>query len=90
MYTVNQTCKAISEPAENRMTQRILVVDDEPVVTEVVEQYLIREGYEVSLASDGAKALELIQDWVPDLVVLDLMLPVVDGLEVCRRIQQGS
>jgi len=72
------------------MATRVLVVDDERVVTEVVERYLQREGYEVSLASDGAEALELIQNWVPDLVVLDLMLPVLDGLEICRRIRQDS
>ena len=69
---------------------RVLVVDDEPVVTEVVEQYLRREGYEVSLASNGAEALRLVQVWTPDLVILDLMLPVVDGLEVCRRLHQET
>ena len=72
------------------MAARVLVVDDERVVTEVVERYLQREGYEVSLASDGAEALKLAQEWAPDLVVLDLMLPVIDGLEVCRRLRQDS
>lgn len=72
------------------MGARVLVVDDERVVTEVVERYLQREGYEVSLASDGAEALKLAQEWAPDLVVLDLMLPVIDGLEVCRRLRQDS
>ncbi len=72
------------------MATRILVVDDERVVTEVVERYLRLEGYDVSLASDGAAALRLAQEWVPDLVVLDLMLPEVDGLEVCRQIRKES
>ena len=72
------------------MSTRVLVVDDERVVTEVVERYLQREGYEVSLASDGAEALRVAQEWVPDLVVLDLMLPTVDGLEVCRRLRGES
>ena len=70
------------------MAGRILVVDDERVVTEVVERYLRLEEFEVCLASDGNEALRIAQEWAPDLVVLDLMLPGVDGLEVCRRIRQ--
>ncbi|MFQ6028084.1 MAG: response regulator [Dehalococcoidia bacterium] len=72
------------------METRVLVVDDERVVSEVVEQYLRREGFEVALATDGAEALRLAQEWAPNLVVLDLMLPVVDGLEVCRQLRQAS
>jgi len=72
------------------MAGRILVADDERVVTEVVERYLRLEDFEVSLASDGAEALRIAQDWSPDLVVLDLMLLEVDGLEVCRRIRKES
>ena len=72
------------------MGVRVLVVDDERVVSEVVEQYLRREGFDVALASDGGEALRLAQEWAPDLVVLDLMLPVVDGLEVCRQLRQES
>jgi DNA-binding response OmpR family regulator len=67
---------------------RILVVDDEPMVTEVVERYLMRDGFEVSTAYDGDKALALAQSWAPDLVVLDLMLPGKDGLEVCRALRR--
>ncbi len=69
---------------------RVLVVDDERVVTEVVERYLSLQGYDVSLASDGEEALRLAQEWAPDLVVLDLMLPKIDGLEVCRRLRRDS
>ena len=72
------------------MESRILVVDDERVVTDVVERYLRLEGYDVALASNGAEALQLAQEWAPDLVVLDLMLPVMDGLEVCRQIRKES
>jgi two-component system, OmpR family, response regulator ResD len=72
------------------MAARVLVVDDERVVTEVVGRYLQREGYEVSLASSGDEALRLAQEWVPDLIVLHLMLPIVDGLEVCRRLRHNS
>ena len=70
------------------MAGRISVVDDERVVTEVVERYLRLEEFKVCLASDGNEALRIAREWAPDLVVLDLMLPGVDGLEVCRRIRQ--
>jgi DNA-binding response OmpR family regulator len=69
---------------------RILVVDDEPVVTEVVERYLISEGFEVSTAGDGDDALIQARSWGPDLVVLDWMLPSRDGLEVCRVLRNES
>ena len=69
---------------------RILVADDEPVVTEVVERYLRLEGHDVRVAHDGAQAMKVAREWVPDLVVLDLMLPEVDGLEVCRRLRADS
>ena len=72
------------------MPQRVLVVDDEPTVTEVVGRYLLLEGYEVAVAGDGAEALRLARKWDPDLLVLDLMLPVVDGLEVCRTLHKDS
>ena len=89
MYTTAKQQLAATGAMEE-MAPRILVVDDEQVVTEVVERYLRTEGYEVSLASDGAEALRLAEETVPDLVVLDLMLPVVDGLEVCREIRKKS
>ena len=72
------------------MPTKVLVVEDEPVVSEVVERYLIRDGYQVCLASDGQKALRLAKDWVPDLVILDLMLPLLDCLEVCRQLRHFS
>jgi DNA-binding response OmpR family regulator len=70
--------------------KRVLVVEDEAVVAEVVEQYLRRDGYEVRVATTGAEGLLAARDWAPDLVVLDVMLPEMDGLEVCRRIRQDS
>jgi DNA-binding response OmpR family regulator len=69
---------------------RILVVDDEHMVREVVERYLAREGYRVQGAADGEAALRLVEATMPDLVVLDLMLPKIDGLEVCRRLRASS
>ena len=72
------------------MANRILVVDDEPTVTEVVERYLVREGYEVASTADGADGLRLAREWAPNLIVLDLMLPSIDGLEVCRQLRRES
>jgi DNA-binding response OmpR family regulator len=66
---------------------RILVVEDDTTVAEVVTRYLEREGFEVQSVEDGWVALERAAEWDPDLVVLDLMLPGLDGLEVCRRLR---
>jgi two-component system response regulator ResD len=67
--------------------EQVLVVDDEPTVREVVQHYLEREGYRVQVAADGPGALALVDAGPPDLVVLDLMLPGVDGLDVCRQVR---
>ena len=69
---------------------RILVVDDDPTVREVVVSYLRAAGHEVSEAADGESVAALMRDQPADLVVLDLMLPGIDGLEVCRRLRQAS
>ncbi len=66
---------------------RVLVVDDEPIVRDVLRRYLAREGFEVSTAADGQAALDAWQGTSPDVVVLDLMLPRIDGLEVFRRMR---
>ena len=71
-------------------TLRILVVDDETIVTEVIERYLRREGYQVDVAADGQHGLDLARSLAPDLIVLDVMLPRLDGLEVCRRLRAES
>ena len=70
------------------MTAAILVVDDDPTVADVVRRYLERAGMAVELAADGPAALDAFAARPPDLVVLDLMLPGIDGLEVCRRLRQ--
>jgi DNA-binding response OmpR family regulator len=72
------------------MGQSILVVDDDPTVSDVVRRYLERAGYQVRLAADGHGALASFARERPDLVVLDLMLPGIDGLEVCRRLRTGA
>ncbi len=66
----------------------MLVVDDEPTITEVVARYLERAGYRTRVAADGIQALELAASQRPDLVLLDLMLPGIDGLEVMRRLRE--
>lgn len=74
------------------MTQkiRILVVDDEPNIREVVDLYLQREGYAVEVAGDGATALDIIEHKPPDLIVLDLMLPGLDGLKLTRILRDSG
>ena len=67
--------------------QTILVVDDEPSISEVVSLYLRRAGYQVRVAHDGTAALAALEAALPDLVVLDLMLPGVDGMEITRRLR---
>jgi DNA-binding response OmpR family regulator len=73
--------------AREQTEQTILVVDDEAAISEAVRARLSNEGFRVVLAADGPQALELAEAEEPDLVVLDLMLPGMDGLEVCRRLQ---
>jgi len=68
----------------------ILVVDDEPRIVELAGLYLRNDGYTVLSAHDGLSALRMIEERRPDLVVLDIMLPKMDGWEVCRRLRQGS
>ena len=68
----------------------ILVVDDEPAVRDSLDRALRLEGYKVELAADGGEALEALADDSPDAVVLDLMMPRVDGLEVCRRMRAAG
>jgi two-component system, OmpR family, response regulator ResD len=66
----------------------VLVVDDEPTITEVVARYLERAGYRTRIAADGPRAIEMATSQRPDLVLLDLMLPGLDGLEVMRRLRE--
>jgi DNA-binding response OmpR family regulator len=74
--------------ANGHVRGSVLVVDDEPTIADVVARYLDRAGYRTRVAADGASALERVHEERPDLVVLDLMLPGVDGLEVMRRIRE--
>ena len=69
------------------LPDRIMVVDDDPSVADVVGRYLVRDGHQVEYARAGRAALQRIAEQPQDLVVLDLMLPGIDGLEVCRQLR---
>jgi DNA-binding response OmpR family regulator len=72
------------------MNYRILVVDDEPAVSDLLAYNLRKAHYDVSTAADGRKALRLAGEFKPDLILLDLMIPEVDGLDVCRELRKTS
>jgi len=67
--------------------KRILVVDDDPKILKALEQALQQEGYEVARATDGVEALRQVREFKPDLVILDIMLPKMDGFDVCSQLQ---
>ncbi|AGY80800.1 MULTISPECIES: response regulator YycF [Carnobacterium] len=69
--------------------KKILVVDDEKPISDIVKFNLTKEGYEVFTAYDGEEALEKVEEVLPDLIILDLMLPKKDGLEVCREVRKS-
>lgn len=73
-----------------RTMRKVLVVDDEPVLVETIAYNLEQAGYEVTTVADGASALEAARRERPDLVILDIMLPEMDGIEVCRRLRREN
>lgn len=77
------------EPVANQASYgRLVLVEDDVALSDLTRQYLTREGFEVQTVADGLQAPDRIQAWAPDLVILDIMLPGQDGLEVCRQIQR--
>src|SRR6476646_4851743 len=75
---------------DNERIPRVLVVDDEPNIRELVQVALKFHGCTVSTASNGSDAIRLAEATMPDLIVLDVMLPDIDGFEVCRRLRAGG
>ncbi len=71
----------------SELPKRILVVEDEPSVADLIEAVLAGEGYTVAIARDGAQGLMLARDWRPDLILMDIMLPAVDGTTAIRRLK---
>jgi two-component system, OmpR family, response regulator MprA len=76
--------------ATDTVTGRVLVVEDDAAIADVLRRALRQEGHEVRSAQDGVEALEMAEAFVPDLVILDLGLPKLDGVEVCRRLRAES
>ena len=74
-------------PTDHR---RILIVDDEPQITRVLRTSLTSHGYDLRVANDGETALEILKDWSPDLMITDLSMPNMDGLELCRKFRSKS
>lgn len=72
------------------MEIKILIVDDDHNIAELIRLYLEKEMYEVRIAYDGKKALEVFYQWAPDLVILDLMIPHINGYEVCKQIRKAG
>jgi two-component system, OmpR family, KDP operon response regulator KdpE len=70
--------------------RRILVVDDEPQITRVLRTTLSAQGYDLRVADSAETALEIMKDWTPDLVITDLAMPQMDGLELCRKVRAKS
>jgi two-component system response regulator MprA len=84
------TALAVEKRLQSIMAERILVIEDEVKITDFLRRGLSYEGYKVDIAHDGEAGLAKAHDDPPDLVVLDIMLPGLDGLEVCRRLRAGS
>ena len=72
------------------MGRNILVVEDDRNISDLIQMYLVKEGFDVRIAGDGGRAIEEFQKEIPDLILLDIMLPVMDGWAVCARIRETS
>ena len=70
------------------MSEKILIVDDEPDIVELLDYHLTKEGYKTKTSHNGKEALEVAKDFLPDLILLDLMMPEMDGIETCVEIRE--
>jgi DNA-binding response OmpR family regulator len=68
--------------------EKILIVDDEPEIVELIQMYLIKEGYQVQSTHNGPSVFEYMEQFSPDLVILDILLPGMDGIEICRQLRR--
>ena len=68
----------------------ILIVDDEPMARDVIEGFLFKDGYDLALATSGTEALNCLKELTPDVILLDIMMPGMDGLEVCRLLKSDE
>ncbi|MFW9833662.1 MAG: response regulator transcription factor [Candidatus Thorarchaeota archaeon] len=74
----------------NNKNKKILVVDDEQMTTDLAKTFLEKHGFQVVVAKDGEEAIEIAHEEVPDLILLDVMLPTIDGFEVCKRLKEHA
>ncbi|MCK5762819.1 MAG: response regulator, partial [Clostridiales bacterium] len=70
--------------------KKVLIVEDEKTISDIIKINLLKEGYEIVTAYDGREALEIFEKTDPDLILLDVMLPYVDGFQVCRKVRDKS
>ena len=82
--------RQLTETTATQQGTRILIVDDEQSIVRLLQAYLEREGFDVATATDGVSALQMWRSFRPQLVMLDLLLPEIDGLEVCRRLRSET
>jgi two-component system, OmpR family, alkaline phosphatase synthesis response regulator PhoP len=77
-----------THPTGNKQAHRVLIVDDEPDILELLQYNFSKEGYEVQTSENGKKAIEIFKEFSPELIVLDIMMPYMDGVETCRQIRE--
>src|SRR5262249_61357960 len=89
VYPRHDPCTPLPPPNANPQRRaRVLVVEDEPDVAELIRYNLVKEGWEVITASSGAEALKRVREARPDVVLLDIMVPQLNGWEACRRLKE--